>query len=521
MHSFSRGGRLTILLIAGAWLNAEEAAVNPIRLKSGRVPPNQLSAEGIREDAAGFARNAVFDADPGGRFHFLIQFRGMPGAPERAEIERRGGVVVSYVPENAWICALPLGFDAAGLEITYAGVLEAENKLSPFIDPGSPGAVTAVVEFHSDVEPSAARMLVSQAGMELVEHPDLAPASLMVKGEGDGLLRMAALDEVAYILPASEMLRSGEPVAGCLGGNVGGVGAAANLAARFGEGWDGAGLGTARLRYWLGAMAPALDAAAVRSEILRAMEQWRLAAAIEWTPAEGPSKKASVDIAFLQRDHGDGFKFDGRGGVLAHTFYPPPNSEPLAGDIHLDIDEPWRVGLDVDVFSVVLHELGHALGLGHNDDPNSVMYPYYRRVSGLRPADMTEIRKLYAATAGGTTPPGAPPIAPPTTPPAPPAQPPAPPAAPIKDTVAPSLMVSPPPSSTAASAVVLRGMASDNVGVVSVTWQSSAGLSGQAIGLPQFSTSSIPLNIGFNRLTVRARDAAGNESYRTVSITRR
>jgi len=54
--------------------------------------------------------------------------------------------------------------------------------------------------------------------------------------------------------------------------------------------------------------------------------------------------------------------------VLAHTFYPsPPNPEPIAGDVHLDDDEEWVIGSDlsvrsVDLFSVSLHELGHALG---------------------------------------------------------------------------------------------------------------------------------------------------------------
>jgi hypothetical protein len=39
-------------------------------------------------------------------------------------------------------------------------------------------------------------------------------------------------------------------------------------------------------------------------------------------------------------------------GVLAHTFYPaPPNPESIAGDMHFDDDETWRIGVNTDLFS--------------------------------------------------------------------------------------------------------------------------------------------------------------------------
>jgi Ca2+-binding RTX toxin-like protein len=58
--------------------------------------------------------------------------------------------------------------------------------------------------------------------------------------------------------------------------------------------------------------------------------------------------------------------FDGQGGVAAHGFYPPPNGDSAAGDLHLDDAERWTTtGNGVDLQTIALHELGHALGLKH------------------------------------------------------------------------------------------------------------------------------------------------------------
>ncbi len=94
-----------------------------------------------------------------------------------------------------------------------------------------------------------------------------------------------------------------------------------------------------------------------------------------------------------------GHAFDGASGVLAHGYYPPNNGNSAAGDIHFDIAENWSLGFagpGFDIFQVMAHELGHAIGLDHTGVPGSLMNPYYTEAfSGPQADDIAGARFIY------------------------------------------------------------------------------------------------------------------------------
>lgn len=80
--------------------------------------------------------------------------------------------------------------------------------------------------------------------------------------------------------------------------------------------------------------------------------------------------------------------FDGQFGVLAHAYQPGTEAMftngTIAGDVHMDGAENWvddefadlNAG-EIDLYTVLLHEVGHSLGLGHSNVSGAVMEPFY------------------------------------------------------------------------------------------------------------------------------------------------
>ncbi len=72
----------------------------------------------------------------------------------------------------------------------------------------------------------------------------------------------------------------------------------------------------------------------------------------------------------------------------------------LAGDVMFDDAKPYSIGNvagDYDIYSVMLHEAGHSLGLEQATDAGSVMNEDYSYYTGLSAGDIANIQALYGA----------------------------------------------------------------------------------------------------------------------------
>lgn len=429
-----------------------------------------------------------------GASHYLLQFRAPVSDADRLAIAELGAVITGTVPDDAVIVAAGDNFTAEGLNVEYAGRLRGVDKVSPLVNTLPDGSVF-LVEFHPDVNPLDALQLLREQNLAILPHPNLAANHFLVSGQVEEVLNLQDWDEVGYIFPASDDLVAGEAVHACEGAlsTAGsGPGLSSGQYVVVGHGWPKDTTGKASIGYFYSVLSPNVPVQITKSETQRALAQWAKYAPLQFKEASSATAAQTVNMWFASGEHGDGFAFTT--DVLAHTFYPS-NPEPIAGDMHLNMDEPWHSGSNIDIYTVALHEAGHALGLGHSDKPGAIMYPYYRLGAQIAADDIAGIQAIYG-------PPLTVPVAP----------------------VNPLLltMVAPAQQTTAA-AIAISGTTTNGIGQTVVTWQTDHRVSGQAagsVGSPAWTVASVGLSVGSNTITVTATDGNHRTATQSVTVTR-
>ena len=130
-------------------------------------------------------------------------------------------------------------------------------------------------------------------------------------------------------------------------------------------------------------------------------EQWIAALSEAWT-----AWQAVCGLTFAQTEtasaasvlHGVG-RIDGSGKTLAWSELP--NGADTRLQQKYDNGERWAYGSvagnQIDIVAVACHEIGHALGLGHdNAGGAALMDPYYSpRIRTPQPRDVARIQALY------------------------------------------------------------------------------------------------------------------------------
>uniref|UniRef100_A0A671VI99 Matrix metallopeptidase 20b (enamelysin) n=1 Tax=Sparus aurata TaxID=8175 RepID=A0A671VI99_SPAAU len=134
------------------------------------------------------------------------------------------------------------------------------------------------------------------------------------------------------------------------------------------------------ITYSIGRYTRDLPRYTVDSLVDSAFSVWARASGLTFVRSH--TRSADIMVEFLTNQHGDLYPFDGPRGTLAHAFGPGLG---VGGDTHFDDDEHWTAGeTGFNLFIVAAHEFGHALGLKHSTNPESLMYPTYKSSRPVR-----------------------------------------------------------------------------------------------------------------------------------------
>ncbi len=135
------------------------------------------------------------------------------------------------------------------------------------------------------------------------------------------------------------------------------------------------------------------------SVIRAAFDAWEQVTNIDFVEV---SDSSNVDIRL---GYGD---IDGSSGTLGVAYYSWNGSNELTQSfIEFDSAENWNLnigggGPGISAYIVALHEIGHAIGIGHSDDGGAVMAAFLNNsLTGLTQDDIDAAQAIYGSLAAG------------------------------------------------------------------------------------------------------------------------
>ena len=161
-----------------------------------------------------------------------------------------------------------------------------------------------------------------------------------------------------------------------------------------------------------GALPGGLSAAVLEAAIEDALQVWSAVSPLRFTEAvdsgPAPSDSGYTASTHPQLRFGHHYIDGGEGAnTLAHAYFPSTTG--LGGDLHFDNGNTWTTrpsSTGIDIIEVATHEIGHAIGINHEETNDAIMNPYYGgRYSGpgtayLLPDDISGVQAQYGTGLG-------------------------------------------------------------------------------------------------------------------------